>query len=429
ITRHSWVVVLIFTHLWTSATGSLLQPYFPLLAASMGLEAWKYAFVFSAHKGSRTIATILADRLVRFWLSLLCLYSGAVHYCIFVICFRTLYWCQSGELLLEISLVLSALGGFLDGIYVVSLFTSGVTGWPQNSGMIISTLDLTWSIGHMVGSITGGFLIKLWAFPLPFFVLGTVAMFSIPLVATKKSAPIEEAEWQTAPQSEPSRTSTQSYYKLLRDPEFLIDIGSMMLSWVIMAFNEPTLQPHLAQLGMNSAEVGVVFMVQFASYTFGSLCSAILCNMKMEKSFGFVGHILTILAYILLGPAPFIPFEATCWMVYASQVSMGVGIAAQFACYYCHALKVAGKRGYPNSTRTISFVSSVVFSTLMIIAVATSPVAGYVVEKYGYRKGSMALLGVLLLWVPVTFVQWMKSICGRDRQTEQKQDVSAKEIK
>ncbi|CAN7983261.1 unnamed protein product, partial [Ixodes pacificus] len=173
----------------------------------------------------------------------------------------------------------------------------------------------------------------------------------------------------------------------------------MMLSWVIMAFNEPTLEPYLAQVRMNTAEVGVVFMVQFASYTFGSICSAVLCNIKMEIPFGFVGHTLSILAYLLLGPAPFIPYEATTWMVYVSQVFIGVGIAAQFACHYSHALKVAGDRGYPHSTRTISFISSVVFSSLMIVATATSPVAGYVVEKYGYRNGSMVLLAFLVLWV------------------------------
>ncbi|CAN8018186.1 unnamed protein product [Ixodes persulcatus] len=82
-------------------------------------------------------------------------------------------------------------------------------------------------------------------------------------------------------------------------------------------------------------------------------------------------------------------------------------------------------RGYPHSTRTISFISSVVFSSLMIIATATSPVAGYVVEKYGYRNGSMVLLAFLVLWVPATFVQWMKSICGTKRDTgaEKERDV------
>ncbi|EEC15703.1 hypothetical protein IscW_ISCW022408 [Ixodes scapularis] len=82
-------------------------------------------------------------------------------------------------------------------------------------------------------------------------------------------------------------------------------------------------------------------------------------------------------------------------------------------------------RGYPNSTRTISFISSVVFSSLMIIAIATSPVAGYVVEKYGYRKGSTVILAFLVVWVPVTFVQWMKSICGtkRDTRAEKERDV------
>ncbi|XP_042147293.1 uncharacterized protein LOC121836459 [Ixodes scapularis] len=146
---------------------------------------------------------------------------------------------------------------------------------------------------------------------------------------------------QKSTQDEVSATPIYNYYKLLVDPHFLIDVGSIMLSWIIMGFNEPTMEPYLAEFHMNSAQIGVVFMVQYASYTVGSICSAVFCTYKMEAGFGLIGHILAILAYILLGPAPFIPCEPTLWMAYIAQVFIGIGTAAQFACHYCHAIKVA----------------------------------------------------------------------------------------
>ncbi|XP_040062574.2 uncharacterized protein LOC120837355 [Ixodes scapularis] len=196
-----------------------------------------------------------------------------------------------------------------------------------------------------------------------------------------------------------SATPISSYYKLLVDPLFMIDIVSIMLSWIIMGFNEPTMEPHLAEFNINSAQIGVIFMVQYASYTVGSVCSAVFCSLKMEAGFGLTGHLLAILAYILLGPAPFIPYEPTLWMAYIAQVFIGIGTAAQFACHYCHAIKVAIDRGYPDTARTVGFVSGVVFSFIVTGAIVTSPIAGYLVETFGFRKGSMALLGVLVLWV------------------------------
>lgn len=165
---------------------------------------------------------------------------------------------------------------------------------------------------------------------------------------------------------------------------------------------------------MNSAQIGVVFMVQYASYTVGSICSAVFCTYKMEAGFGLIGHILAILAYILLGPAPFIPCEPTLWMAYIAQVFIGIGTAAQFACHYCHAIKVAIERGYPDTVRTVSFVSSVIFSFIVTGAIVTSPIAGYLVETFGFRKGSMALLGVLVLWLPATFIQWIRPTWKRN---------------
>ncbi|CAN7937414.1 unnamed protein product [Ixodes hexagonus] len=420
IIGHSWIIFLVFTHFCTTLGGALLQPYYPSLAASKGLEAWKYGFVFSAQKIARTAAAIMADRLIM-WTSLRkALLISQTGLNASVVFFGFLYWTQSGEILLGASLVVAAFGGFSDGVYAVSVYTAGVAACSENSGMIISTFDLMWGIGHMLGSVTGGALIKLWAYPLPFFVLGAIGLVVIPLIATKRIIPGEEktAKYERTILEE-AQPLHASYYRLLLNPAFAVDIGSMMLSWVIMAFNEPTLQPYLAtQFKMDSAQVGVVFMVQYASYTAGSLSSAILCSLKMETFFGFFGHVLTILAYLVLGPAPFIPCEPTLWMVYLAQVFIGVGTAAQFACHYCHALKVAGKRGYPDTIRTISFVSSVVFSSLMTVAIATSPVAGYLADRFGYRKGSMALLGVILLWLPATFLQWIQSVCVQKRRRD-----------
>lgn len=183
---HSWIIFLVFTHFCTTLGGALLQPYYPSLAASKGLEAWKYGFVFSAQKIARTAAAIMADRVIM-WTSLRkTLLISQTGLNASVVFFGFVYWSQSGELLLGTSLVVATFGGFMDGIYAVSLYTAGAAACSENTGMIISTIDLMWGIGHMLGSVSGGALVKLWAYPLPFFVLGSIGLVVIPLIATRK---------------------------------------------------------------------------------------------------------------------------------------------------------------------------------------------------------------------------------------------------
>ncbi|CAN8018187.1 unnamed protein product [Ixodes persulcatus] len=164
---------------------------------------------------------------------------------VFTVILGALYWCRSGETLLGVSITLATLGGIADGLYAISLYTAAASLYPRNTGVAIATLDSTWGIGHMLGSVIGGAFVNLWAYPLPFFAIGMVALLSTPLLATRRAKGTYEID---STPDDLSATLISSYYKLLVDPLFMIDIVSIMLSWIIMGFNEPTMEPHLAEV-------------------------------------------------------------------------------------------------------------------------------------------------------------------------------------
>ncbi|KAL3245061.1 hypothetical protein MRX96_018209 [Rhipicephalus microplus] len=182
---------------------------------------------------------------------------------------------------------------------------------------------------------------------------------------------------------------------------------TLMLSWVIMGFNEPTLEPYLRQFSLSSTRLGVLYMVQFASYTVGAAFAGLFCYVKMAAFFAFTGQLMTAFAYLILGPAPFVQQDPQLWMVYVSQTFTGVGMAAQFICSFSLALSHTAKRGYPDDIRTTGFVSTVVVTFLVIGAITTPPIAGLLVEKFSYRPGSMFLFGILLFWTPITLLHWI----------------------
>ncbi|KAH7938079.1 hypothetical protein HPB49_019685 [Dermacentor silvarum] len=367
--QYIWLVPLIHTHFWVSAAFSLMQPYYPRLAAKAGLEAWKYGFVFSTFKLTMLLGSISTERLMILSTPLKCYLCGQVGFFLYNVMFGSLYWSPGGTVFLALSLVAVIFGGFVQTVYLVSAYSVVTSELHQSSGVIIAIMEFMFGCGNMAGSVLGGTLIDLWEYPLPFFVLGTIIILSIPWIIKHKKVPNKHPEASAPPEEAlmQDQGSQKKLYRLLWDPLFMVNMVTLMLSWVIMGFNEPTLEPYLRQFNLSSTRLGVLYMVQFASYTVGAAFAGLFCYVKMAAFFAFAGQLMTAFAYLILGPAPFVQQDP--------------------------------KRGYPDDIRTTGFVSTVVVTFLVIGAITTPPIAGYLVEKFSYRPGSMFLFGILLFWV------------------------------
>ncbi|XP_037577563.1 MFS-type transporter SLC18B1-like [Dermacentor silvarum] len=420
IRQSRWMLPLIYTHIWMSAAFSIMQPFFPPLAAAAGLEAWKYGFFFSATKVAMLLGSVLNQRLMAITSPRKCYLSGQIGFLLFTVLLGLMYWSPGGNVFLGLCLVLAIVGGFFSTVYLVSAYAVVTAEFPVHTGLIISTMEFMWGTGCMIGSGIGGVLIDAWAYPLPFFVLAALVSFSLPWTARSQKIPDKPLKEVQQHSSSDSRKNQENLFKLLIDPVFIIDMVTVTLSWIIMGFNEPTLEPHLRQFGLGTTELGVVFMVQFASYTIAAFVLGILCQLKMDAFCAFVGQLVTVFAYLILGPAPFIPTEAAMWMVYLSQVFTGAGMAGQFICGYCHSLKHAVARGYSDDIKTTSFISTIAITSLVFGATVAPPIAGYLVERFGYETGSMFLFGLLVIWTPVTFIQWLASSCSNKRKNQSK---------
>ncbi|XP_042147188.1 MFS-type transporter SLC18B1 isoform X2 [Ixodes scapularis] len=332
--RMAWIVPLAYTYLWTAAIFAMFPPFYPGLATSRGLEAWKFGFVFSALKCGMSLGSFSIRKM--------------------------------------------------------------------------GTMEAIYGIGNMIGSVTGGALIDLWAFPLPFFVVGVVQALSSPFVAIYGIIPKERPQ-DSAPKARiMQKIEGAKFWFLLTDPEFLVCAISFAFNWILMGFNQTTLEPHLSQFQLSSTHLGEIYMVQSAGYVIASVLSAIFCNMQKERSFLFVCHVMAVVAYLIVGPIPYIPISPNLWMAGSAQLGIGIATSAYFVCSSCLLNTTALSRGCPDNLQTTSFVSSVTFGCAVLCACITAPTAGYVSGTYGYRTASMVLFGVLFAWTPVLLILWLR---------------------
>ncbi|CAN8018375.1 unnamed protein product [Ixodes persulcatus] len=302
--------------------------------------------------------------------------------------FGTLYWIPA-KMFLWLSILAMLIGGF---------------------SMIIQNITMYAAATLLYSTKRGTFI--LWAFPLPFFVVGMLQILPFPFIARNGVTPKERlAASPTAHDAQAPKQNLQ-LRRLLLDPIFLANMVTLMLAWVIIGFNDPTLAPHTEQFNLNSMELGAVFMVPAISYALGSLTAGLFCH--LEVYFVIEGHyclsqVLTntitsvlFLAFVVI-MIPYTPLM--CPFTFSFSLKrLGIKFNTYFFLFF-------REQGYIDDVQTTGFVSSTVFGFLVIGGLISPPVGGYMVDTFGYRKGSMFMFALLLAWTPVTFFLWRRSIC------------------
>ncbi|OQR69858.1 hypothetical protein BIW11_12010 [Tropilaelaps mercedesae] len=300
--------------------------------------------------------------------------------------------------------------------------------------MVKASMEFLWGLGNMFGTLVGGILIDFWNFPLPFFALGIIMVMLIPTII--RNGPIKPSTSQSQkdltsrpsavsvglqsavtlssmPSTVPTTGDPIDYRRMVFRPLFLIDMVTVCFSWVVMSFNEPTLEPYLRQFHLTNTGVGIVFCVQFSCYAIGAVLSGVFSHLGQEEFFLFFGQLCTALAFLVLGPAPFIQSEPKLGLIYLSQVFTGLGMAAQFVCGFAHALKISIKAGYPDNIKTSGLVASATFIFMVLGAIIAPPIASILVDKFKYRTASMFIFVPLLVWSVVNFGVFVKSVVDK----------------
>lgn len=415
----AWLLPVIYTQFWAAAVISLLAPFFPPLADSRGIPAWKYGFCFSIMKLMMLPGAVIAEKLISNASAKAGYLGGQITTALFSIACGFLYWVHSGNVLLGLSLVVAAFGGCCNTVYSVCLYTLLTSRFQDDGGMFIGVMECLWGAGTLVGSSLGGALIDLWAFPLPFFVIGGLLTLSLPFMALINPKSSKHGSLTIQREFEPLAPE-KKYSHLLYDVIFVTNLITVTLSWSMTGFNEPTLEPFLRQFKLSNTEIGSVFTVQFVGYSIGALLSGVFAKFKMEPFMNFFGMLLSVVGYSIVGPISIIPIEPNLFFVYISQVFMGIALSVTYVSPYMHAIRyTVESAGYPDTEKTHGVVTSATYQFMVFGAVVTSPLAGLTTQKLGFRVSSMIFTGFLAFWTAVTAVVWLHldySLFGKTRR-------------
>uniref|UniRef100_V5IC36 Putative mfs-type transporter c6orf192-like protein n=1 Tax=Ixodes ricinus TaxID=34613 RepID=V5IC36_IXORI len=255
------ILPLAYGYLWTAALVNLSPPFYPALATARGLAAWESGFVFSAMKIGMFLGSVSMNKMISCFSPTRTYLIGQCLTLLYCGLFGMLYWIPA-KIFLWLSILAMLIGGFSMIIQNITMYAAVTLLYSTKRGTLI-----------------------LWAFPLPFFVAGMLQILPFPFIALNGVTPKERlAASPTAHDTQAPKQNLQ-LRRLILDPIFLANMVTLMLAWVIIGFNDPTLAPHTEQFNLNSVELGAVFMIPAISYALGSLTAGLFCHLE-EPVFG-----------------------------------------------------------------------------------------------------------------------------------------------
>ncbi|CAL4081506.1 unnamed protein product, partial [Meganyctiphanes norvegica] len=317
------------------STMSILAPFFPQLVERKGLSSSMNGIIFSVYAFVIVVASPIVAKMVPITDPRTLYLIGIALTAVSNICFGLIQFIyeQSVFLLVSISLrVLEALGAscFLTVIYalVPELF-------PGDMSTINGMLETAIGLGTCVGPAMGVWLYSVGGFSLPFIVLGSFMLLTIPIC------------WITFPTDvRPSGDGTpKGLISIMMKPGVLISFIILACTAMSQSMLYPSLQPHMDRLGVSVEHVGLIFLLLSAVYTITSpLVGLATDRYQCPELFMVAGLPIMTVALVFLGNSPILPFLTADELVKQDLIAIvllglsnAMCIVPTYACMLNHA--------------------------------------------------------------------------------------------
>ncbi|XP_029831388.1 MFS-type transporter SLC18B1 [Ixodes scapularis] len=383
ITRRQWLIAgLIYAGNFCAAMSFSLQaPFFPKKAEEKGATPTEYGLIFSAFYFTIFLIAPVYGKLIALVTPKTMLNGGFILSSVCVICFGFIDLVPAGRTFVALAFVIRITEGFGAAAYITASSTIIMSEFPKNIGLVLSSLKTSFSVGMIVGPTVGGFLYDLGGYTTPFVVCGglglsstLVTLFIIPKTVDKMSS---------------GPTNLRHFWS---GPMVYLYGLAIFGSYACAGFNTATMEPHLRQFHLSTTILGLVFMIPGLFN-----CAVVpvwgkLCDWKVNtKLLTSIGALFVLLYLLLVGPAPFMPFDTKLWLVILSMAFFGVGIGGASICAFMATLQYTLSRGFQPSIATNGLISSM-FTLSQSIGSFTGPaLGGMLLQHVGYKWGTMVL--------------------------------------
>lgn len=376
---------------------SLQAPFYPQEAEKKGATAAEYGLVFGIFElVVFVVSPFYGQNLNRVGPKLM-FNAGILITGLCAVLFGLLDKVDGRYTFISLSFIIRIVEAMGNAAFLTASFAIIAKEFPDNVGTTFASLETFFGLGLIVGPTVGGALYQVGGYTTPFVVLGgALFLTALMTIFALPDHGDHDLESQTG----------ASLLEILRIPGVFLAAISIMVTSLTIGFLSATLEPHLRQFNLSPVVLGVMFVVNGGTYALTAPCWGWLVDKKINpKVATVIGSVLLIVAFCLVGPAPFLPTlepgsNDLLLLITIGLVIHGLGIAAELVASFTDALRTVIALGYPNNIESYGLISGLWTSTFAFGAFLGPSVSGVLYDTIGFRNSTVfvicisAILGI-----------------------------------
>ncbi|KAK7065899.1 hypothetical protein SK128_024985, partial [Halocaridina rubra] len=400
-TRKQLITLVVFSvaQFCNAVCVSLQAPFYPAEAEKKGATATQYGLVFGIFELTVFIVSPIYGKFLNTLGAKFINNAGIFTVSVMSIVFGFLDRIEDTNTFVGLSFAVRIVEAMGNAAFVTSAFSIIAKEFPKNVGSAFATMETFFGLGLIAGPTLGGALYEVGGYTLPFVSLGAVlllaATFTCCLLPATGARPNE---------SERSQGQLLAAFRL---PTILLAAFAIMSTSISIGFLQATLEPHLRPLQLTPFKMGLMFVLNGATYAISAPCWGWLCDKWLSpRSVTAFGAFAVIISFIFVGPMPFLNLQTTLPVCITALIIHGIGIGAQLVSTFTGAHRDAIANGFPDDLSTYGLVSGIWTSTFALGCFIGPSVGGALLDAIGFGWATVwvAALHVLVLIATITYI-------------------------
>ena len=136
-----------------------------------------------------------------------------------------------------------------------------------------------------------------------------------------------------------------------------------------------------------------MFVVNGGVYGVAAPVFGMVCDRYSPKLIAFLGAVLMVISFALMGPLPIIPIGKSKPLIIFTLVLQGIGLGAQVVSGFADAHRQAILNGFPDTIDTYGLISGLWTSVFALGAFIGPTLAGILFDAVGFPWAAMLIIG------------------------------------
>lgn len=403
-TRKQLITLVVFSvaQFCNAVCVSLQAPFYPSEAEKKGATATQYGLVFGIFELTVFLVSPIYGKFLNKIGAKFINNAGIFTVSVMSILFGFLDRIDDTNTFIGMSFAIRIVEALGNAAFVTSAFSIVAKEFPKNVGGAFATMETFFGLGLIAGPTVGGALYELGGYTLPFVSLGIVLLLAATFTCCMLPA--------TGAEPNTSESSRGSLFAALRLPSILLAIFSILSTSISIGFLQATLEPHMRPLGLTPFQMGLMFVLNGATYAVSAPCWGWLCDRWLSpRSVTAFGAVTVAVAFLFVGPVPFLPIDMSLSVIVCALIVHGVGMGAELVSTFTGAHRDAIANGFPDDLSTYGLISGIWTSAFALGCFIGPSVGGVLLDHIGFAWSTVIIVALhILVFVSTTTFIWCR---------------------